>query len=98
MRRGYCHTKEQASVLRAFGLSDKEIYREGAGAETLAACLRSFRGQPGTLLLVCPLEETTTICGISVTGIPNIFWEEALDLIDALQNAKNFRRFVAALQ
>ena len=49
--RGYAKTKEQEAALIAHGLLAKAIYLEERGAETLEACLATFRGRPGTLLI-----------------------------------------------
>lgn len=49
--RGFCTTKEARKVLSAQGLPDLAIYQLGAGAEDMAACLKSYRDRPGWLIL-----------------------------------------------
>lgn len=51
IERGYARTREQVAALKAHGLDARHIYLEGHGAETLEACLDSFRDRPGALLL-----------------------------------------------
>ena len=53
--RGYAKTKEQEAALIAHGLLAKAIYLEERGAETLEACLATFRDRPGTLLIAYDL-------------------------------------------
>lgn len=53
--RGYARTKEQEAALRAHGLPAKAIYLEARGAETLEACLSSFRDRPGALVIAYDL-------------------------------------------
>jgi hypothetical protein len=49
--RAYAKTKEQVEALKGYGLPDKAIFWEDRGAETLEACLATFRDRPGTLLI-----------------------------------------------
>lgn len=49
--RGYARTKEQEAALRAHGLPAKAVFLEERGAETLEACLSTFRDRPGTLVV-----------------------------------------------
>lgn len=91
MNRGYCRTKEQYVALRAYGLSDKEIYFEGRFAETLAACIASFRECAGTIFVFGARDETRR-CGrylIVSRTIP--------DWLTALIECKNLRRLCAAI-
>lgn len=55
MEKGYCAdipfltSEQQENALKLHGLKAVDIYVEGRGAETLAACLQSFRGKGGKL-------------------------------------------------
>lgn len=48
--RAYAKTKEQECALKDHGVAPRDIYLEGRGAETLEACLATFRGRPGALI------------------------------------------------
>ena len=50
--RGYAKTKEQEAALIAHGLLAKAVYLEERGAETLEACLATFRDRPGILAYI----------------------------------------------
>lgn len=47
--------KEQEANLLAFDLKPAEIYIDGRGAESLSACIASFRGHPGELIIAADL-------------------------------------------
>jgi len=47
--------KAQVADLIAWGLADKDIYVDGRGAESLSACIGSFRGRPGELIIAADL-------------------------------------------
>lgn len=49
--RGFCTTPLAKKALLEHGLLAKAIYLDGAGAESMATCLRSYRGRPGWLIL-----------------------------------------------
>jgi hypothetical protein len=49
--RGFCRNRAQEDDIRASGVSARAIFMDGRGGETLEACLVSFRGRPGTLVL-----------------------------------------------
>jgi hypothetical protein len=49
--RGYCTDKDARKALIAHGLQDRLVYLDGSGAEDFGACLRSFRGRPGYLVV-----------------------------------------------
>lgn len=49
--RGFARTPEQLKAIQAHGLDDRAIYMDGRGAETLEACVDSFRSRPGTLVI-----------------------------------------------
>jgi hypothetical protein len=51
IERAFCRSKDHMSAFRAYGLPDKLIYVDGRGAEDLEACIASFRGRPGTLMI-----------------------------------------------
>jgi hypothetical protein len=51
IERAFCRNKEHLPAFRAYGLTDKLTYVDGRGAEDLEACLESFRGRPGKLLI-----------------------------------------------
>jgi hypothetical protein len=51
IERAFCTDKQHVPAFRAYGLVDKLIWLGGRGAEDLAACLESFRGRPGKLLV-----------------------------------------------
>lgn len=95
--RGYCRTPEQEVLLRGFGLSATQIYREGRGAETLRACLDSFRGCSGILHVAAPTKEPLTFGGIRVVGFPAATFEQFDALIRALSESKALRRLCAAI-
>ncbi len=46
---------EQVAELTAAGIGDRETYINGRGAETLSACVASFHGRPGELLIAADL-------------------------------------------
>jgi len=49
--RGFCTTKAAKAELLRHGVPERAIYHLGAGAEDMAACLRSYRGRPGWLVM-----------------------------------------------
>lgn len=49
--RGFARTKEQETAIRAYGLPARAIFAEGVGAESLEACLSTFRDRPGRLVI-----------------------------------------------
>lgn len=49
--RGFIRNRQYLPALQAYGLTDKAIYIDGRGAETLGRCLDTFRGRPGKLLV-----------------------------------------------
>lgn len=51
IERAFCMDKQHLPAFRAHSLPDKLIYVDGRGAETLEACITSFRGRPGKLLI-----------------------------------------------
>lgn len=65
--RGFCTTNEARKALLQHGLTDKAIYQDGLGAEDITACLRSYRGRPGWLLLAQDL----TAFGPTRRGVAN---------------------------
>lgn len=61
MKKGFCRSlpkrtaAEQEKTLTGYGLTDKDIYVDGRGAESLSACVASFHGRPGELILAADL-------------------------------------------
>lgn len=51
IERAFCRNKIHTAAFGAYGLPDKLIWVAGRGAEDLEACLDSFRGRPGKLLV-----------------------------------------------
>jgi hypothetical protein len=51
IERAFCRNREHVPAFKAYGLPDKLIWVDGRGAEDLDACLASFRGRPGKLLI-----------------------------------------------
>jgi hypothetical protein len=51
IERAFCRNKEHTAAFRAYGLPDKLTWVDGRGAEDLEACIASFRGRPGKLLI-----------------------------------------------
>lgn len=51
IERAFCRNKEHLAAFRAYGMGEKLTYLDGRGAEDLDACLASFRGRPGRLLV-----------------------------------------------
>lgn len=49
--RGFCHNTDQEAGIVAYGLPARAVFVADRGAESLAHCLSSFRGRPGTLIL-----------------------------------------------
>lgn len=49
--RGFCTNKDARSQLRRYGLNEKHVFQMGLGAESLDACVATFRGRPGWLIL-----------------------------------------------
>lgn len=49
--KGFARTKEQRDALLAHGIPARAIFMEGAGAESLDACLATLRGRPGLLVI-----------------------------------------------
>ncbi len=47
--------KEQEEYLLAFGITKRELYVDGASAESLSSCIASFRGQGGELFIAADL-------------------------------------------
>lgn len=45
----------QVAELTAAGITDRDIYIDGRGAESLSACLAAFRGRPGELVIAADL-------------------------------------------
>ncbi len=96
---GYARSPEGLAILRATtDLTDKQIYLEGRGAETLAACLRGFRGSPNTLIVAAPATATHTFGNVRIVGISPEVWHNASDLVSALLKAKNLRKLISNLQ
>lgn len=90
--RGYCQTKEQEIILRVLGLTTKQIYREGFKGETLAACLRSFRGARGTLQLGITADTSRISRGkIRVVGASATLYEELKNLVPVITDARSLR-------
>ena len=84
-----CDSTEGAIWLQMMGLPTKHIYCEGRGAETLKACVSSFRGRIGQIYVTCATPRLKNIRTIRV---------EVPDLVQALISAKTLRRMFAALQ
>ena len=81
--RGFCTNKEHVPALKAYGISDKLIYVDGRGAEDLAACIATFRGRPGKLLIAPDLR----VFGSSkkaVTGVMAQLERAKIQVIDVL--------------
>lgn len=55
LKRGFCKNPGEMQELYDFGVPDKNVYMQGRGAETLDACLATFRDRPGRLILACDL-------------------------------------------
>jgi hypothetical protein len=95
--RGYCVDKAHEVLLRAVGISQRNIYCEGRGAETIGACVASFRDRPGTLIVTVALARPLRRGNISVVGFSPPLFMELTDVISALSEAPTLRRLCAIL-
>lgn len=49
--RGFCRNKSDKAALLAFGLTEKQIYSRGEGAQDIGPCLATYRRRPGVIVL-----------------------------------------------